>query len=142
MYRSVSQTASCCISGLSRGLPYSLDALLGIDTDNPPDKPTFTNGVEQCDREIVTHREFANVHGIEYSLNQLLRMSPSCSPGDMTVTAESDDGDPLPTKHGELEDASAKPDKHGNQAIVRDASVVLEMGVKPSESGSGIETIA
>jgi phosphatidylserine decarboxylase len=61
-----------------RSLPYSLDALLGIDTDNPPDKPTFTNGVEQRDGEIVTHREFANVNGIEYSLDQLLRVSPGC----------------------------------------------------------------
>jgi hypothetical protein len=60
----------------------------------------------------------------------------------MTATAESDDGDPLSTKHGKLEDASAKREKNGNQAIIRDASVVLEMGVKPSESGSGIETIA
>jgi hypothetical protein len=60
----------------------------------------------------------------------------------MTATAESDDGDPLPTKHGELEDASAKLDKNGNQAIIRDASVVLEMGVKPSESSSGVERMA
>jgi phosphatidylserine decarboxylase len=124
-----------------KGLTYSLDALLGIDTDNPPENLTFTGGLEQRDMEIVTHREFANVNGIEYSLDQLLGVSPSCSPGDMTPTTESDGDDALPTKHGELEDASVKPDDNGNQAIVRDASVVLEMGVKPAGSGSGADGV-
>jgi len=37
---------------------------------------------------MVTHREFANVNGIEYNLDQLLGVSPSCAPGDMTpITA-------------------------------------------------------
>jgi phosphatidylserine decarboxylase len=120
-----------------KGLTYSLDALLGIDTGNPPENLAFTDGIEQSDVEIVTHREFANVNGIEYSLDQLLGVSPSCSSGDMTPITESDGPEVLPTKHGELEDASVKPDDNGNQAIVRDASVVLEMGVKPATSVSG-----
>jgi hypothetical protein len=47
----------------------------------------------------------------------------------MTPTTESDRAGALPTKHGKLEDASATQDENGNQAFVRDASVVLEMGV-------------
>jgi phosphatidylserine decarboxylase len=57
-------------------------------TDNRPETLTFTDGVEQRDMQIVTHREFANVSGIEYSLDQLLGISPSCSPRDMTPTTE------------------------------------------------------
>ena len=52
-----------------KGLTYSLDALLGIDTDNPPETLAFTEGVEQRDMEIVAHREFANLNRIEYSLD-------------------------------------------------------------------------
>ena len=129
-----------------KGLTYSLDALLGIDKDGPTEIPTTTDGLApnpERDMEIVTHREFANVNGIEYSLDQLLGVSPASSPGDMTPALESPgghrDADALPKKHGELEDASVKPDENGGQSIVRDASVVLEMGVKPAVLGSGTD---
>jgi phosphatidylserine decarboxylase len=79
------------VSRVAQGkdLTYSLDALLGIDTDNLPESLTSTDGIEQRDMEIVRHREFANLNGIEYSLDQLVCMSPSGSPGDMMPTTES-----------------------------------------------------
>jgi phosphatidylserine decarboxylase len=68
-------------------LTYSLDALLGVDTDNPPESLTFTDGIEQ--RDIMRHREFANMNGIEWSLDQLVGVSLSCSPEDVIPTTES-----------------------------------------------------
>jgi phosphatidylserine decarboxylase len=63
-----------------KGLTYSLDI------HNLPENPTFTDGIEQRNMEIVTHSEFVDVNGIDYSLDQLLGLSPSCSLGSTTLT--------------------------------------------------------
>jgi phosphatidylserine decarboxylase len=126
-------------------MTYSLDALLGVDRDVPELSPEMTIAQLQSndDMTIVDHREFANVNGIDYSLDQLLGVSPSCSPGTATPASESstqlEDGSgqqqqrQQPMKHGEQLDASVvEPERSLQETIARDTSVALEMGVGPA----------
>jgi len=86
---------------------------------------------------IVDDREFANVNGIEYSLDQLIGgSSPSSTSGNTTPESESpppQQAPAHPTKHGEQVDASVVG-LEGNleETLIHDTSVALEMGVKSS----------
>jgi phosphatidylserine decarboxylase len=131
-----------------KGITYSLDALLGVDRD-PLDTPTSSvsstsTAVEPLrDMSIVDDREFANVNGIEYSLDQLIGLTPSSTPGTMTPASESapvrpqeQDKHPPPKKHGEQVDASVvAPERDMQETLVHDTSVALEMGVKANIPG-------
>lgn len=126
-----------------KGITYSLDALLGIER---PNSPQTTVVEHNRDMSIVDDREFANVNGIEYSLQQLIGGSspgsgaPSDSSTSLTSTtlgtstpsASSDDED-IPKKFGEQIDASVGSNRSVEETLVHDASVALEMGVMPSK---------
>jgi phosphatidylserine decarboxylase len=123
-------------------MTYSLDALLGVDRELPGTPSSNSTAVEARDMSIVDDHDFANVNGIEYSLDQLLGVSPSATPGSMTPSSETasvplpEDGRPIPTKHGEQVDASVvEPQRDLEKTIVHDTSVALEVGVKPTVNG-------
>ena len=121
-----------------KGITYSLDALLGVETSRPgsPTSPTSTV-VEfpHRDMSIVDDREFANVNGIEYSLDQLLGSSVLDSSGPATPTKDrsSPDSDTMetPRKHCTI-DASVEQAGTLQETLAHDASVAREMGVRPS----------
>ncbi|KAF7288165.1 Phosphatidylserine decarboxylase proenzyme 1, mitochondrial [Mycena chlorophos] len=86
-------------------------------------------------RRICRHRpspsstttEFANVNGIEYTLDQLIGASSS---GTSTPVS---DTPPAPKKFGERIDASVVPELADvPDALRHDASVAAEMGVRPA----------
>ena len=126
-----------------KGITYSLDALLGIERPN-----SQTTIIEQNrDMSIVDDREFANVNGIEYSLQQLIGASspgsrtPSDSSSSLTSTTlntstpptPATDNDDIPKKFGDQIDASVGSNRNAEETLVHDATVALEMGVKPSK---------
>ncbi|EEB90556.1 hypothetical protein MPER_11219, partial [Moniliophthora perniciosa FA553] len=82
-----------------KGITYSLDALLGVERPGTP--PPVSIPSHRHEMPIVNDHEFANVNGIEYSLNQLLGdpESPPSSPG-------SDSSSNANRKFGEQTDAS------------------------------------
>ncbi|TFK48032.1 phosphatidylserine decarboxylase [Heliocybe sulcata] len=106
-----------------KGLTYSLDALLGVEspTNSPPPSP-----IEFPHRDMATvhDEEFANVNGINYSLGHLL--------GSSTQAKSSEGQPPAPQKHGERIDASVDSESSLGDSISHDASVAKEMGVRPS----------
>ncbi|KAI5997492.1 phosphatidylserine decarboxylase [Pisolithus albus] len=124
-----------------KGMTYSLDALLGVEKSSPnsPASPTSTI-VEfpRRDMSVVDEREFANVNGIDYSLDKLLGGSSQDSSGSTTPTlddssAESDDDTATvtPRKHGARIDASVTQEGTLQETLAHDASVAREMGVRP-----------
>lgn len=130
-----------------KGITYSLDALLGVERHipgTPPSSPTVVKLPPNPDHSVVDDHEFANVNGIEYSLEQLLGASESSTPGTSTPISESppsslptskppkDPDHPPPTKHGEQIDASVEQEGTVADTLALEASVALEMGVRPS----------
>jgi phosphatidylserine decarboxylase len=127
-----------------KGITYSLDALLGVDRHIPGTPPSDTTVIKlppNPDHSIVDDHEFANVNGIEYSLDQLLGTSEPSTPGDNTQSPSSsplemvtpkDPDHPPPTKHGEQIDASVEQEGTIADTLAYEASVALEMGVRPS----------
>ena len=126
-----------------KGITYSLDALLGIER---PDSQT-TIIEHNRDMSVVDDREFANVNGIDYSLQQLIGAS---SPGSQTPSDSSSslssitldtstpstpvtDNEDIPKKFGDQIDASVGSNRNAEETLVHDATVALEMGVKPSK---------
>jgi phosphatidylserine decarboxylase len=132
-----------------KGITYSLDALLGIERPGSP--TSVVKGGR--DMSVVDDHEFAIVNGIEYTLEQLIggTSSPSTS-GSQTPTSSdgssassssavtlsssapttpaSDDA-AVPHKFGAQTDASVGSD-NTEATLVHDASVALQMGVKPT----------
>lgn len=98
-------------------MTYSLDALLGVER---PGSPSPSIAVSHSNMPVVEDKEFANVNGIEYSLDQLIGASSS---GTSTPTS--------PHKIGEQVDASVVDPV---QNVAHDTSVALQMGVQPSIS--------
>ncbi|KIN95077.1 hypothetical protein M404DRAFT_1007794 [Pisolithus tinctorius Marx 270] len=122
-----------------KGMTYSLDALLGVEKSSPgsPVSPTSTT-VEfpRGDMSVVDEREFANVNGIDYCLNELLGSSSANSSGSMTPTlndssADSDNETITPRKHGTRIDASVTQEGTPQETLAHDASVARELGVRP-----------
>jgi phosphatidylserine decarboxylase len=100
-----------------KGITYSLDALLGVERPGTP--PAVHAIMAHPDMPVVDDKEFANVNGIEYSLDQLIG------------GALSSDKTPA-QKFGERIDASVEPETDVQETIAHDASVAIDMGVKPS----------
>jgi phosphatidylserine decarboxylase len=107
-----------------KGITYHLDALLGVERPGSP-----VSIVEHHrDMSSVDDQEFANVNGIDYSLDQLLGgpSSPSTPPNGTVEGSHAG----APKKFGEQIDASVV---HPNaDTVVHDTTVALEMGVKPT----------
>ncbi|KAF8060782.1 phosphatidylserine decarboxylase 1 [Lyophyllum atratum] len=118
-----------------KGITYSLDALLGVERPGSPVSVVSPSSLQRSrDMSIVDDREFANVNGIEYSLDQLLG---AATPSSGSTTPTTDSPDPLepgapPKKFGAQVDASVEPEEDVKEKLVHDASVALEVGVKPS----------
>ncbi|KZT24361.1 phosphatidylserine decarboxylase [Neolentinus lepideus HHB14362 ss-1] len=106
-----------------KGITYSLDALLGVESPavSPPATPVE---FPQRDMAVVQDEEFANVNGIQYSLDHLLGSSSQSKP--------SEGQPPAPQKHGERIDASVESEQSLSDTISHDASVAMDMGVRPS----------
>lgn len=119
-----------------KGITYSLDALLGVERPNSPNTHHTHAYEHNRDMSIVDDREFANVNGIEYTLDQLIGGSstPGSPRGSVTPTEQSPllGHDAAPRKYGARVDASVvEPERNLQETLVHDASVALEMGVKP-----------
>lgn len=117
-----------------KGITYSLDALLGVDRQvTTPVLAIDPDAHKQEDMDVVADREFANVNGIEYSLEQLLGGSSTPSTPISEEPPSSDSASTQrPPKYGERIDASVVDEKSYQDTLVHDASVALEMGVRPS----------
>ncbi|KAF9527153.1 phosphatidylserine decarboxylase-domain-containing protein [Crepidotus variabilis] len=129
-----------------KGITYSLDALLGVER---MDSQAMAAAISQANAErgmqVVDHEEFANVNGIEYTLEQLLggdtsNSSPSTPTSEKTQSeAEAEtqgqgpgQGHAAPTKFGSRTDASIPPkdqDRELEETLVHDAAVAVQMGV-------------
>ncbi|KAJ2912002.1 hypothetical protein MD484_g8412, partial [Candolleomyces efflorescens] len=128
-----------------KGITYHLDALLGVE--RPGHAPSLVE--HNRDMSIVDDQEFANVNGIEYSLEQLIGTSSSSPQSSGTSTPAFSHAPPVrppteadallahppPKKYGERIDASVvEPDRN---TVAHDASVAREMGVRPSMERKG-----
>jgi phosphatidylserine decarboxylase len=127
-----------------KGITYSLDALLGVEHSEPGSSNSLNSTIiEFPKREMshVTDREFANVNGIEYSLDQLLGAPTPSSSGTITPStpstprtrsgSESDTSFVL-KKHGEQIDTSVEQAGSLQETIAHDASVARSIGLRPS----------
>jgi phosphatidylserine decarboxylase len=112
-----------------KGITYSLDALLGVDrSDTSPVLAVIPEHLKKEDLQVVDDQEFANVNGIEYSLERLL--GGSSTP---TTPVSEEPSHQKPSKFGERVDASViEPDQSYQETLAHDASVALEMGVRPA----------
>ncbi|KAH6903446.1 phosphatidylserine decarboxylase 1 [Coprinopsis sp. MPI-PUGE-AT-0042] len=99
---------------LVKGITYHLDALLGVERPGSPVSVVEHNR----DMSTVDDQEFANVNGIDYTLDQLLGAPPNGA------------ADGAPRKFGEQIDASVV--HPSADTVVHDTTVALEMGVKPT----------
>jgi len=107
-----------------KGITYSLDALLGVET---PTSPPGTRVIfAKNDHEIVNHREFADINGIEYSLDQLIGQSSS------EPQSSSEEDTPLAHIHGETTDASVVTPSAISENIINTVEVAAEMGTRPT----------
>lgn len=126
-----------------KGITYSLDALLGVESYDPDSSSSPTSTVIDFpqDQGSVDHREFAIVNGIEYSLDKLLGVSPPGTPGSVTpverTTSDSDDVEEIPHKHGAQIDASVAQEGSLQEILAHDASVAQEMGVRSTLAAFG-----
>lgn len=110
-----------------KGITYSLDALLGVETPASPagTRIKFVNS----DMEIVHHREFAEINGIEYSLDQLIGASSTSPP---STPSDEDGATTQPHIHGETTDASVVTPSAISENIAHTAEVAAEMGARPT----------
>jgi len=112
-----------------KGITYSLDALLGVET--PTSQPSTRIPFSNADHEIVLHRDFAEINGIEYTLSQLIGSTdPSQTPGDATPrphTTHKDAHRPA-SSFGETTDASVLSSKNLTEQLLESAEVAAEMG--------------
>lgn len=113
-----------------KGLTYSLDALLGKSTPSSPTsrKVEFSNR----DHEIVMDQEFADINGIEYTLEQLLGSSDAPKVSESEARREETMGTPdgemnVLRQLGDQTDASMPPtDSDSN--LAHDVSVARAVG--------------
>jgi phosphatidylserine decarboxylase len=131
-------------------LTYSLDALLGVPR---ADSPTAAQvRFPARDLDVVDDEEFANVNGIEYSLDQLIGTSSPSTPGtpssdtfpssssssaypprDFAADLEAYQRHPPPKRSGERFDASVvEEDKPMQDTVAEHVSVARELGVRTS----------
>ena len=118
-------------------MTYSLDALLGLPSNRSKDalEVQFTNR----DHAIVEDTEFANVNGIQYSVDQLLG-SGDVPPAGAEVEEDLDDSNSASSDTSTLRGGKVNPPVGGTQdASVEDATsvpqsvaVALEIGANAS----------
>ncbi|KAI5118660.1 hypothetical protein M0805_001033 [Coniferiporia weirii] len=121
-----------------KGITYSLDALLGKSTPTTPTSQqiNFANR----DHEVVMDQEFADINGIEYTLEQLLGSSeaPKIAESEAKDAGDSDRPDAeinALRQMGESTDASMPPS--GSESnLAHDASVALAVGSTPLSRSS------
>lgn len=121
-----------------KGITYSLDALLGVelaeaDPETRAQKIAIAVANAEKGMQVVDHEEFANVNGIEYSLEQLLGGGSSSSgSGTSTPSTSIDDQDrPVPKKFGSQTDASIPPrekDRKLEETMEHDRGVAAQIG--------------
>lgn len=122
-----------------KGLTYSLDALLGKSVPASPtsQKVQFVN----MDEEIIMDREFADINGIEYTLEQLIgsdsaRQVSESEVGSDSATDVGSDTDSIDgesnvlRKVGEAQDASVPPNDT-DSTLAHDAQVAATL-VRPT----------
>ncbi|KIK55185.1 hypothetical protein GYMLUDRAFT_48164 [Collybiopsis luxurians FD-317 M1] len=113
-----------------KGITYSLDALLGVERPGTP--PASIAPSHRDSMPVVDDHEFANVNGIEYSLDQLIGTGTS-TPSTPTSTSPTSSFPNNPRKFGSQIDASViESSRNIQETLAHDASVALEMGVKPT----------
>lgn len=129
-----------------KGITYSLDALLGVEkpgsssssaSTSPPSTPSSSEVGDADNIHIVNDQEFANVNGIEYSLDQLIGSSsahppPSSSKDSKYNAKEPTNNQDVPTRDGKVIDASVEADKSIPDQIADDVGVAAEMGGRPA----------
>lgn len=109
-----------------KGITYSLDALLGVEWPDSPD--SILVQFHNPDSETINHQEFANLNGIEYSLDQLIGSTSGTSTPNNATSNNS-----KPLKFGDLTDASVvEPDCDMTETLKHDTNVAHEMGIKPT----------
>lgn len=108
-----------------KGITYSLDALLGVETPTSP--PSARIPFANADHETVLHREFADINGIEYSLSRLIG-----SNGNATQTPGDDASNTNARSFGETTDASVVNSKDFTQSVLDSVEVAAEMGARQS----------
>ncbi|KAI0757522.1 phosphatidylserine decarboxylase [Daedaleopsis nitida] len=117
-----------------KGSTYSLDALLGVARPGGPVATSieFPDGTMQ----EVNHRQFAEINGIEYSLQDLLgtpTSTPSTSGASTPITdAPPPVNDTGAKKHGERIDASVPRDQGLPETVAQDVSMATEVGIRPT----------
>ena len=120
-----------------KGSTYSLDALLGVAR---PGAPAATS-IQFPDRALdeVNHKHFADINGIEYSLNDLLGTSTPSSSGTSTPVVDMAPGSharaaegATAKKHGERTDASVPRDQGLPETVAQDVSMASEVGIRPA----------
>ncbi|KAF8907729.1 phosphatidylserine decarboxylase 1 [Gymnopilus junonius] len=78
-----------------KGMTYSLDALLGLERHSSAQSHTVVPN--RGSMEVVDDHEFANVNGIEYSLEQLIGGSEPSTPGTEALSSSSSSGSVTPS---------------------------------------------
>jgi phosphatidylserine decarboxylase len=119
-----------------KGITYHLDALLGVERPGSP----ISHAEHNRDMSIVDDQEFAEINGIEYTLEQLIGTSNGSSGTSTPSLAQPTESDallahPPPKKYGERFDASVVEPSRDN--LAHDASVAREMGVRPAMERKG-----
>lgn len=114
-----------------KGITYSLDALLGVETPTTP--PSAKIPFANADHEVVLHREFAEINGIEYSLSRLIGSNGAASQtsGDLTPRTDTAPKD-TSSSFGETTDASVVNSKDFAQNMLDSVEVAAEMGARQS----------
>lgn len=122
-----------------KGSTYSLDALLGVDM-----RQATRTEIQFPSREMaeVDDKAFADINGIEYSLQELLGTSQNNSPASSGSSTPLSKVDNLPSdsaekkssaqKFGERTDASVSQEGSVSDVVAHDASVAAQLGVRPS----------
>ena len=118
-----------------KGITYSLDALLGVE------RVSSQTVIETGDRSSVDLKEFANINDIEYSLDQLIGISGTSTPGNLTPVSENPPQSGLfstrrgngmsatPKRTGERIDASVEQERTAEEMLAHDSSVADDIGV-------------
>lgn len=120
-----------------KGSTYSLDALLGVERRN-----MTRTAVEFPARAMaeVDDKAFADINGIEYSLQDLLGSGNGTPASSGTSTPQSEpeqmprveENKGTSKKYGERTDASVSQEGTLSEVAAHDASVATQLGIRPA----------
>ena len=133
-----------------KGSTYSLDALLGVDSRQSARTEVVFPAREMAE---VDDKHFADINGIEYSLQELLGTKVHTTPaasGTSTPVPENAsmasavakglESGTTATKHGERTDASVSQEGSLTDVVAHDTAVASEMGIRPTLERRGSST--